>query len=120
METNFRNYKPALERQIQSWFWLNDKMRPFIISLDRLIEVDGSDGGDIFINLHALNDLYTDRFFRKQLTEVAPKLIDQILKPGLAEFLKVVGWESFLFSIKVKIGGELYEKLLRVKNPDFE
>jgi|GEM_PF-2940116 len=61
MEMDFRVYQIALERQLQSWFWLNDLMRPWIINLERLGEVQGA---DIIINFRGFNELYTGRYFK--------------------------------------------------------
>jgi len=117
METDFSRYKPALERQVQSWFWLNDRMRPWIDSLDKLVQVNGS---DININLHGLKGLYTDRFFREQLDEVCPKMIETLIKPGLRLFVQSIGYRSQSFSVNIRIGAEKYNKVFTVKNPDWE
>ncbi|NII81763.1 MULTISPECIES: hypothetical protein [unclassified Pedobacter] len=117
MELNFGRYKPALERQIQSWFWLNDYMRPWILSLDKLVEVQGA---DIVIDLVGFNELYTDRYFKGKVKDMAPKLIEQILIPNLGIFLKKIGYRGYSFGIVVRGRGELYKNTFNVKNPDWE
>jgi len=117
MDTNISTFRPALERQIQSWFWLNNYMRPWILSLDKLVEVDGS---TIVINLVGFNELYTERYYKGKIQEVAPKLIDGILKPNLANFIKIIGYRGHSFRIVIRGRGELFEKILGVKNPDWE
>jgi len=117
METNFAIYKPALERQIQSWFWLNNFMRPWILSLEKLVEVQGT---AIVIDLVGFNELYTDRYFKGQIDQVAPRMIDQILKANLGNFLKCTGYQGYVFQIIVRGRGMSYKKTLNVKNPDWE
>lgn len=117
MEMDFTRYKPALERQLQSWFWLNNYMRPWILSLEKLVEVQGS---DIVINLVGFSELYTDRYYKGQMDDVCKKLTENMLKPKLGLFLKEIGYRSYNFGIVIRGRGEIYKQLLSVKNPDWE
>ncbi|WP_443938815.1 hypothetical protein [Pedobacter sp. MW01-1-1] len=117
MEIDFRKYKPALERQIQSWFWLNDYMRPWIVSLEKLIEVEGT---IIHLNLVGFNELYTDKYFKNKLEELAPRLIEQILKPNLGKFIAVIGYSAHSFKIVIRGRGMFYEKSFTIINPEWE
>lgn len=117
MEMNFAIFKPALERQIQSWFWMNNFMRPWILSLEKLVEVHGN---DIVIDLVGFNERYTDRYFKGQIDQVAPRMIDQVLKDNLAHFLKHTGYQGYVFQIIIRGRGMSYTKTLNVKNPDWE
>ena len=117
MEMNFGRYQPALERQAQSWFWMNDLMRPWIISLDKLVEVKKS---NILVNLHGFNELYTSRYYRGKLNEVCPDLIEKIIKPELKLFIQKIGYRAHSFTVNFRIGGESFEKTFTIINPDWE
>jgi len=92
-------------------------MRPWILSLDKLVEVQGS---DIVINLTAFNELYTDRYFNGQVGEVCKKLVDNLLKPRLGLFLREIGYKSHHFEIVIRGRGAMYKQVVNVKNPDWE
>lgn len=107
MQLDFNIYKPALERWLQAHLYLNEKLRPWIISLERLINVNAS---EIHVNLKGLNSLYTDRYFSGRVESMCLVMFETLFKPALISFLKKTNYDAQGFKITFQLGAEEFKK----------
>lgn len=114
--TDFRVYSKPLSLQIKSWFLINERMRPHITNIDRLIEVDVN---NIKLNMSAFNEYYTERWVIGDIEAYGNQIVSW-LKPNLQTFTKQIGWSAYSYQLKIWLNGSSFEKVFTVFGIDGE